>query len=176
MQTHHFCKWNMALYQPWTAFKTVTSDQNWWSLRRGRDERQRRSIQCWSLQTNWLSIVCSHAEVMLIMNLWTEAGLVNGACGNIVAILKPGNCAKSCVLMVNFPAYHGPALTAQWPTVVSITQVLSQKVKGIPLTLSWVVTIHKSQGMSLDRLTIDLGDKVSLTCGTWLKADFFRCL
>ena len=62
MQTHHFYKWNMALYQPWTAFKTVTSDQNWWSLQRGRDECQQWSIQCWSLQTNWLSIVCSSCQ------------------------------------------------------------------------------------------------------------------
>ncbi|KAF8485255.1 hypothetical protein DFH94DRAFT_619233, partial [Russula ochroleuca] len=27
----------------------------------------------------------------------------------------------------------------------------------MPLTLSWAVTIHKSQGMSLDRVTVDLG-------------------
>ncbi|KAF8480729.1 hypothetical protein DFH94DRAFT_602556, partial [Russula ochroleuca] len=29
----------------------------------------------------------------------------------------------------------------------------------IPLTLSWAITIHKAQGMTLDRITVDLGPK-----------------
>jgi hypothetical protein len=99
------------------------------------------------------------AEVMLVMNLWTEAGLVNGACGNVVEILKPDNPGRSHVLLINFPGYRGPALSAEEPTVVPITQVSSKKVNSIPLTLSWAITIHKSQGMSMDRLTIDLGEK-----------------
>ena len=99
------------------------------------------------------------AEVMLTFNLWTEAGLVNGARGTLVAILKPKDARKARVLMVNFTTYRGPPLHPQFPTVVPITQVTTKNVKGVPLTLSWAITIHKSQGMSMDRITIDLGEK-----------------
>lgn len=98
------------------------------------------------------------ADVMMVMNLWTDAGLVNGACGTVVGILKPDDDRRARIVLVDFPTYRGPAFSAHHPTVVPITQVSSRKVKGIPLTLSWAITIHKSQGMSLDRLTVDLGD------------------
>ena len=98
------------------------------------------------------------AEVMMVMNLWTDAGLVNGACGTIIAIVKPDDGRKARVVLVDFPSYRGPAFSTRHPTVVPITQVSSRKVKGIPLTLSRAITIHKSQGMSLNRLTLDLGD------------------
>ena len=97
------------------------------------------------------------AEVMMVMNLWTDAGLVNGACGTVIDILKPDDGRKTRVLLVDFPSYRGPVLSTSHPTVVPITQVSSRKIKGIPLTLSWAITIHKSQGMTLNRLTIDLG-------------------
>jgi hypothetical protein len=46
------------------------------------------------------------ADVMMIMNLWTDAGLVNGACGTVVGILKPGDGRKARILMVDFPFLH----------------------------------------------------------------------
>lgn len=98
------------------------------------------------------------ADVMLTFNLWTEAALVNGACGTIVDIVKPVDNRKACVVMVDFPAYCGPALSEARPSVVPITQIQSPHCKGMPLTLSWAITIHKAQGMTLDRITVDLGD------------------
>jgi hypothetical protein len=110
-------------------------------------------------ETNDLQLFAVGAEVMLTMNLWTELGLVNGACGTIVDILKPEGNRKARILMVDFPSYRGPAVLHSDPTVVPITQISTRKFKGIPLTLAWAITIHKSQGLSLDRATIDLGDK-----------------
>jgi ATP-dependent DNA helicase PIF1 len=98
------------------------------------------------------------ADVILLTNLWTETGLVNGAYGTVDAILKPADNSKTRVLMVNFPNYHGPSLSFLAPTVVPITQIRSPHFTGLPLSLSWAITIHKSQGMSMDRVTIDLGD------------------
>jgi ATP-dependent DNA helicase PIF1 len=97
------------------------------------------------------------AEVMLTNNLWTEASLVNGACGNIINIIKPDDDRNARIILVDFPKYSGPALSPNHPTVVPITQIRSGNTKGMPLTLAWAVTIHKAQGMTLDRVTIDLG-------------------
>ena len=97
------------------------------------------------------------AEVMLTANLWTEAGLVNGSCGIVDDILKPTDSRAARIIMVNFPDYRGPPLSPSRPNVVPITQVRADNHKGMPLTLAWAVTIHKSQGMTLDRVTVDLG-------------------
>jgi ATP-dependent exoDNAse (exonuclease V) alpha subunit len=108
--------------------------------------------------TNDSQLFAVGSDVMMIMNLWTDAGLVNSACGTVVGIVKSGSARKARVLMVDFPTYQGPAFSIQFPTVVLITQVCSRKLNGIPLTSSWAITIHKSQGMTLDHVTIDLGD------------------
>ena len=50
------------------------------------------------------------AEVMLTFNLWTKAGLTNGACGKIVSIVKPHDNGKACVVLVNIPNYCGPVI------------------------------------------------------------------
>jgi ATP-dependent DNA helicase PIF1 len=100
------------------------------------------------------------AEVMLTVNLWTEAGLVNGACGVIEAILKPTEEQnKTRILMVNFPSYRGPPLSTVTPTVVPITHIRTPRFTGIPLTLAWAVTIHKAQGLTMERVTVDLGSR-----------------
>lgn len=98
------------------------------------------------------------AEVMLTANLWTEAGLVNGSCGVVDDIIKPPDDRRARIIMVNFPGYRGPCLSPSRPSVVPITQVRAANQKGMPLTLAWAVTIHKSQGMTLDHVTVDLGN------------------
>jgi ATP-dependent DNA helicase PIF1 len=97
------------------------------------------------------------ARVILSTNLWMETGLVNGACGIVDALLQPITPSKTRVVMVDFPNYRGLLLSPFAPTVVPVTQIRSQYFAGLPLSLSWAITIHKSQGMSMDRVTVDLG-------------------
>ena len=87
------------------------------------------------------------ASVLLVKNLDTEGGFVNGSQG-IVTGLKPGS------VQVAFPngrvwlepetwkAEEGSRLIGSW------TQ--------IPLRLGWGLTIHKAQGMSLGAVSVDL--------------------
>jgi ATP-dependent DNA helicase PIF1 len=111
------------------------------------------------LERDDCSLYAIGAEVMLTANLWTEAGLVNGTCGVVVDILKPADARKARVIMVDFPKYRGPPLFDLHPTVVPITQLRSGATKGVPLSLAWAITIHKAQGLTMDRVTIDLGRK-----------------
>ena len=109
------------------------------------------------LDDNGWQLFAVGAQVMLTANLWTETGLVNGACGVVAAILKPEDNRKARIVMVEFPNYRGPAVFPLAPHIVPITQIRDKDRKGMPLTLSWAITIHKAQGMTMDRATVDLG-------------------
>lgn len=114
------------------------------------------------------------ARVMLRHNLWTTKGLVNGALGTVVDILydfgtKPPQDMPVAVI-VQFDAYDGPFLrgTNLLP-ILPLTR--SFVYKGVsctrtqfPLSLSWATTIHKSQGITMDRVVVDIGDK-EIGCG-----------
>lgn len=107
------------------------------------------------------------ARVMLTANLWVEAGLVNGAMGTIHAIcFKPGESPPNLPvsIMVQFDSYSGP----KYPDgTVPITPIrrswcasgISCSRLQLPLKLAWAVTIHKAQGLTLDKVVIDVGKK-----------------
>ena len=122
---------------------------------RNTDERVLDSER---LEDNGWQLFAVGAQVMLTANLWTETGLVNGTRGVVAAILTPDDDRKARVVMVDFPKYRGPSLFPLAPTVLPITQVRDKDRKGLPLTLSWAISIHKAQGMTLDRATVDIGN------------------
>lgn len=90
------------------------------------------------------------AEVMCIKNNF-EMGYVNGSRGKIVDF----------ELDTRYPVvelYSGQRVTLK-PESWSIEEEgrIKASIKQIPLRLAWAITIHKSQGMSLDNAEIDLG-------------------
>ena len=94
-----------------------------------------------------------NAQVLLCANISPEAGLVNGSRGIVKKISADGlpvvqfaNGAKGVV---------GPYT---WPTRVGREGYVAYT--QIPLRLGWAVTIHKSQGMTLDYTQIDLGSTI----------------
>ena len=97
------------------------------------------------------------AQVMCIANIDMESAepLVNGSQGVILDFVSNG------LPLVQFT--NGYKRIIQYHTWSSETNA-SIGVKQIPLIYAWAVTIHKSQGMSLDMAQIDAGSSI-FECG-----------
>ena len=110
------------------------------------------------------------ARVMLTMNIWTEVGLCNGALGTVVDfVYAKGQIPPMlpiCVLIKFDEGYCGPSFSITVPRCVPVCPVTltSQTLAGkcerqqLPLKLAWALTIHKSQGLTLKKAWVDLGD------------------
>ena len=93
--------------------------------------------------------LCVGAQVMLLTNMDQEHGLVNGSRG-IVTGYTPGGLP-----LVRFVGFTDPVIIdrANWwlaePDYIGRSQ--------IPLKVAYALTIHKSQGATLDSALIDIG-------------------
>ena len=103
------------------------------------------------------------ARVMLSANLWVEVGLVNGALGTVEAICYDDNQQPpDLAVMVKFDTYAGPTLPDGTVPIAPLRRTWFTTTKQcsrlqVPLKLAWAVTIHKSQGLTLDKAVIDIG-------------------
>ena len=112
------------------------------------------------------------ARVMLTRNLSTDAGLCNGTLGTVKHIIFPQNQRPPMLLIaviVQFDKdnYIGPRFCENMPNCVPIFPVTSHtndrngvnlERQQLPLKLAWSITIHKSQGLTLEKKTwVDLG-------------------
>ena len=108
------------------------------------------------------------SRVMLRHNLWTEAGLVNGALGTVHDIIyKPGTRVGTlpAVVLVKFDEYTGPSCLNGIENVVPICPRKAEWfIKGmarsrtqLPFNLAWNMTIHKAQGSTLKKAVMDVG-------------------
>ena len=109
---------------------------------------------------------------MLTANLWIEVGLANSAMGTVVAICYRGGQAPPNLpvsVMVRFGSYRGPTLPDATVPISPIchtwfTSSAQCSRLQLPLKLAWAVIIHKAQGLTLDKVVIDVGKK-ELSCG-----------
>jgi hypothetical protein len=121
------------------------------------------------------------ARVMLTENLWTGAGLVNGSLGTIRDMAwEEGSDPRAVppfVVLVQFDRYSGPACFGpedddvagmeDMARVVPVFRSTRDFVKGsvtctrtqFPLTIAYAITIHKSQGATLDQAVVDISCK-----------------
>jgi ATP-dependent DNA helicase PIF1 len=93
------------------------------------------------------------AQVMLLKNLDLELGLVNGSLG-VLESFDGKLDGESNLPVVAFKNGSFPIATAAWEIKVG-REVVARRIQ-FPLRMAWAITIHKSQGMTLDKLEADL--------------------
>ena len=100
------------------------------------------------------------------MGTW---GVCNGSTGTIIDIIYAQNHAPPdlpIAVLVKFDDYCGPSF-ANMPSCVPIPSVTATvniensilERQQLPLALAWALTIHKSQGMTLEKAWINVGKK-----------------
>jgi len=99
--------------------------------------------------------LCEGAQVMLLVNLDVSKGLVNGSRGVILAFRADG------VPFVQF--LHGDPIYVEPHTWISPDHGGVMR-KQIPLRVAYAITIHKSQGATLDCALVDIGSS-TFECG-----------
>ena len=130
--------------------------------------------------------IAKGARVMLTMNLWTDAGLCNGATGTVTEIVfaddqQPPSLPVAVV--VHFDNYKGPSFSS-FPNCVPICPVtvtnrnshVPSERQQLPLKLAWAMTIHKSQGLTLEQAWIDIGPSEKTTGLTYVALSRVRSL
>ena len=124
---------------------------------------------------------------LLTANLRPEVGLRNGAAGTVISILfADGHRPPSLpiAVIVKFKKYIGPFFLTDQPCSVPVPPITFDWCAGnakhsrqqLPLKLRYAITIHKSQGKTLDKAVIDLGKREMAAGCTFVAASRVRSL
>ena len=131
--------------------------------------------------------IAKGATVMLTMNIWASVGLCNGANGTVVDIIYQHDHQPPLLpiaVIIEFDNYSGPLFSEDMPHCVPICPVAVTTVVGgvtherqqVPLTLAWAITIHKSQGLTLEKAWIDIGKTEAISGITYVALSRVRNL
>jgi ATP-dependent DNA helicase PIF1 len=94
--------------------------------------------------------VCIGAQVVLTWNVCQDDGLINGSRGVIIDFDINGPVVR----FVN-----GQERTIEYTKIIDQDDP-TLAISFMPIKLAYALTIHKSQGMTLDAVVLDLGDSI----------------
>lgn len=98
--------------------------------------------------------LCEGAQVMLLCNLDFEQGLVNGSRGVVVSFADDMPVVRflnGLQLPISFNVWDIEEFNSKTQSTVKLLGL-----KQIPLKVAYAITVHKSQGCTLDSAEIDL--------------------
>ena len=122
------------------------------------------------------------AKVMMTINVDTSDGLVNGVMGEVIDFIRNNN-GKVIIILIQFEncrvgqkARESSPYKHSHPTCVPVKRHSTQYEKAgrqatrigrkqFPLTLSWAVTIHKMQGLTLEMLVLSMKNALKYNNG-----------
>jgi ATP-dependent DNA helicase PIF1 len=94
--------------------------------------------------------LCIGAQVVILANINQDAGIVNGTRGVITSLNKNKVTIKRVNGMIIDIEYHKSVNIEDKDLVAEY----------MPLKLAYALSIHRSQGMTLDAIEIDIGQKI----------------
>ncbi|KYQ46791.1 ATP-dependent DNA helicase PIF1, partial [Trachymyrmex zeteki] len=100
------------------------------------------------------------AKVMIRRNIDASLGLVNGTIATVISVMQDKTIEKIKILLPSGLEYFIERVSVKFPLMDRIYVIRKQ----FPLCLSYGITIHKSQGLSLQNAVMDLGNNV-FSCG-----------
>ena len=89
------------------------------------------------------------AQVMCVVNM-CDKQLVNGSQGEVIGFANGLPLVKFKNGITQLMEYHS------WKS----DEIPGLEIQQIPLILSWAITIHKSQGLTLEAAIIDIGKDI----------------
>lgn len=130
-------------------------------------------------------VIAEGARIMLTANLWIAKGLCNGTVGTVVHVVyeSGGPPALPSFIVCRFPSYSGPSLITGdhlFP-VKPVKRMFyrsgsSCSRTNIPLALAYGITIHKAQGLTLDKACVNVGPKEFSAGLSFVGLSRVRCL
>lgn len=128
----------------------IEGEEKTYHMDEGGDERTIATLKKYCLSPEVLSLKVG-AIVMFTRNDF-ELGYVNGTIGKVVDF--DDDDGRPVVMILENEKRVKPSWE-KWKTEESTGKVKGW-IRQIPLRLAWAITVHKSQGMSLDSASIDL--------------------
>jgi len=102
-------------------------------------------------------VLCEGCQVMCICNLDQEKNLVNGSQGVILDFHYDAE-KNNYYPRVKFDKIETPVIIKEHSWILEANKNYS--LNQLPIILSWAITTHKSQGLSIEKALIDIGNNI----------------